>query len=911
MKFRFSKGLIFLVLLLAGQQLLLGQTTGKIAGIVRDSQTGEPLMGVNIWLDGTENGASTGEDGDFFIINISPGDYTVNVQMIGYQMLKVENVHVSVNRTANLELDLSSEAITTETVIVQAERISAKKDQTGTVANVSADQIKMLPVENLNQVIDMQAGVVQGSFRGGRRNEVSYLIEGMQVDNSFGGEGKAVDIENETISEVEVIQGTFNAEYGRAMSGVVNAVVKDGGSTFNASASAAFANYFTGHKDIFIGLKNSELNRNQDYKLFFSGPTGLNGLAFVANVRYQDLKGHLNGIRRYNVDDYSDYEPAALGQTPITSATGDGAYVPMNTTNSLSLLGKLTYHLNTAIKTSFLLTYNDDKWQGYDHASKYKPDGRGASYRKSMFAALQLNHMLNKSMFYELKFSYLDNYGGNYLYKDAYDPNYVHNGYNRNTSIGPGFLTGGQDKNHEENFNKTFNGKFDYIWQVNQNHSIKSGFLMTQYVIDHQYASIQNYYDYYNLQGIDHDAPVFNPLTGRIEFPYFKPYIAFNSPSSDFYKVYPYEFSAYIQDKMEFEEMVFNVGLRYDYFNPNAIMPTDWRNPKNQIRNVPTSEYVQVKAKTQFSPRIGLSYQLSDRAVLHFSYGHFFQMPAMYALYQTRSWIINPANYSTTLGNPDLNPQKTVQYEVGLWQELTTEMALEVALYYRDIYDLLSTRALKTYNQTAYGLYTNLDYGNAKGMTVKYDIHYQQLSVFLNYTLQYTRGNADNPQQNFSRAGSSTDPITELIPMSWDQRHTFNLTAGYNTEQWGATVSTYYNSGTPYTWSPLQTSRVYNVYLLPNNAYKPAGFSADLSAFYGFTISNNLKVNVNLNVYNLFDKLNEQSVYSRTGRAYTDVVLESDLARHVSEFNDYLDRIHNPSMYSSPRQVKLGLGIEF
>ena len=196
-------------------------------------------------------------------------------------------------------------------------------------------------------------------------------------------------------------------------------------------------------------------------------------------------------------------------------------------------------------------------------------------------------------------------------------------------------------------------------------------------------------------------------------------------------------------------------------------------------------------------------------------------------------------------------------------------------------------------------------------MEVKYDFILGNFSLFLNYTLQYTRGNADNPTQTFTRAGDSMDPINRLIPMSWDQRHTLNLTAGYNTIKYGCTLTGYYNSGTPYTWNPVSESILARINLYPNNASKPSGYSFDLNVYYNIYLLRNVKMRMSLTVYNLFDKLNEVLVNAQTGRAYTAIIKPTDIAGHRSNFNEYEDRVKNPSMYSAPRLVKVGLGIVF
>ena len=155
------------------------------------------------------------------------------------------------------------------------------------------------------------------------------------------------------------------------------------------------------------------------------------------------------------------------------------------------------------------------------------------------------------------------------------------------------------------------------------------------------------------------------------------------------------------------------------------------------------------------------------------------------------------------------------------------------------------------------------------------------------------------------------DPVNRLIPMSWDQRHTFNATVAYNTANYGASVTGYYNSGSPYTFSPIEESRLSRINLYPNNDYRPAKYHADLVAYYNLPVYKDYKVNLRLAVYNLFDRLNENSVNDGTGRAYTAVIKETDLAGHRSDFNDYEDRVQNPSMFSTPRMVKLSMGVNF
>ncbi|RMH66010.1 MAG: TonB-dependent receptor [Calditrichaeota bacterium] len=900
--------LVFLITLMF-MATAWSQTTGKIAGTVFDKASGEPLAGANVLLEGTSLGASVDGNGAYFIINVAPGTYTLSFEMLGYKTVKVEKVKVSVNRTAYVSVKLSPAVLTSdEVVVVTADKFANKKDQTSSMRAVSSDQIDKLPVETISAVVQMQAGVVNGHFRGGRSNEVSYMIDGLPVSEPFGGNGSTVDLETESVSDLEVITGTFNAEYGRAMSGVVNAVTKDGGPVFKVSASLASGFYPTGHSDVFIGLGKIDPFRNRDYRFDIEGPLWDKNLTFFATLRIQDNKNHLNGLRRFRVSDYSDYSSDDPSMW-YTEHTGDNSYVPMNRSHNLSAMVKLTYKFDNGAKISMMYNRNDDEWHNYIHAFKYNPDGVPASFRISDMLSLRFNQMLTKNAFYQVNLSALNNFNGYYLYENALDSTkYVHDGYLRGTE-NVGFFTGGQLKNHNKRYLQDYNAKFDFTWQVNKQHGLKTGFLLTQHNLDNTEQQIRNLY--FNTD----KENVLLPVDGKLKYIYYQPVVYGNeSIYSDIYKVNPFEFSAYIQDKIELEDMVLNIGLRGDYFNPNTVYPSDLRNPGNQIFQGDTSRssvYKKAPASFQLSPRIGLAYQLGDKAVLRFSYGHFFQMPPLYALYQNNSFLVAPTDYVTTMGNARLKPQKTVSYEFGLEQQLFAGFNLGVALYYRDIYDLLSTKVVTTYNQIEYGLYTNKDYGNSRGLELKADFTTGSFNANLNYTLQFTRGNADNPLQTFSRAGASQDPVKRLIVMSWDQRHTLNLSVGWHQNNWGFSSTAYYNSGSPYSWRPISLSRLADINFAPNNDYRPTRLSVDISANYTLSLGDKQSLKFYLLGFNILDRLNEVFVNPTTGRAYTAIVLPSDIDSHRQDFNDYFDRIRDPGQYAAPRYLKLGVTFNY
>jgi outer membrane receptor protein involved in Fe transport len=910
------------ILCTLGMQTLFAQTTGKIIGNVEDANSGEAIAGANVWLEGTSMGAATDLNGDFYIINIPPGTYVVTIQMLGYETVSVQDVRVSVNRSAHVNVKINEAIMEGEVIVVSADKISYKKDQTSSIKNVSDAQIAVLPVETLDEVIEMQAGVVGGHFRGGRLNEVSYLIDGMQVDEAFQGESRVVELEKEVVSDLEVITGTFNAEYGKAMSGIVNMVTKTGGNNLHGYAMAQFGNYVTSNNDIFIGLNSGDFNRIQDYKLQLEGPLLKNYVFFIANARYLDDKGYLNGIRRFNVDDYSNFaEPDIIGnyESPwdveindtryYSEHTGDGEYVAMLLRESLSLFGKLTFIPYQNLKLALLYTRNDrEESPGYLHSYKYNPDGAAKNHYESSMLSLQVNHLLSRRIFYDLKFSYNDYWYGRYLYEDPLDPRYVNNNYSQGAG---GFSSGGTDKTHVEQFSQQTIGKFDLTWQINKHHSLRTGLQYTQYKVKNKpiyvrdkkwntAAASDKWYD------PDEERMMFNPWEPEI-YP-------LESIEMDQYKKEPFDFSWYIQDKMEYEDLVINYGLRHDYFDPNTVYPSNRRNPANQGEYEDPSfqsTYPKADPQIQWSPRIGLSYTLGNSAVLHFSYGHFFQMPPFFALYTNHRFMVPVNNFGTEHGNPQINSQKTVKYEMGLWQELMPGLGLEVSVYYSDIYDLLTAVVWTTYNQIQYAVYDNKDYANTKGLEFKLDWTYKSFMTNFNYTLQYTRGNADNPRSTYNRLAQNQDPVAKLIPLGWDQRHTASMSLGYGMENYAFNLVLYYNSGFPYTIEPIAESRLAKQNILPNNATRPTTYRVDLQGHYDIPISNAFKTRLFLYVKNMLDILNEEQVYGSTGRAYTTILGNVAEQTFRSNYNTVYDQYENPGMYSAPREIRLGVGFIF
>ena len=235
-------------------QFILAGTTGKISGKVVDEKN-QPLIGCNIIIKGTSLGAATNLEGEYFIINVPPGSYNISASMIGYGTVIIEGTQVMVDLTAKADFFLNPESIEGEEIIVTAEKPTVRLDQTSMSAVVSSEDIENLPVSEVGDIIELQAGIVRdpgGGFhvRGGRSSEVSFWVDGVATTDSYDG-SSGLEVENAGIQEVQVISGTFNAEYGQAMSGIVNVVTKDGGQNFEGKLDFYGGGYHSNHSDLY------------------------------------------------------------------------------------------------------------------------------------------------------------------------------------------------------------------------------------------------------------------------------------------------------------------------------------------------------------------------------------------------------------------------------------------------------------------------------------------------------------------------------------------------------------------------------------------------------------------------------------------------------------------------------------
>ena len=391
--------------------------------------------------------------------------------------------------------------------------------------------------------------------------------------------------------------------------------------------------------------------------------------------------------------------------------------------------------------------------------------------------------------------------------------------------------------------------------------------------------------------------------------------------------------------------MVVNIGARYDYFDsqfwvlndpedPNYLSPlkpiNKWEDTDGDgeisedemnYQNLRSDEdrlasnangdpwYRKADPKTQISPRFALAFPITDKGYLHFSYGHFFQNPSFSYIYDNPEFEVPAASgVNSTMGNANMEPQRTTQYEVGFSQQFGRDIGLEITGYYKDIRNLNSTEIKNSFIAgDRYGMYVNKDHANSKGITVALSKRSSRnFSGNLDYTYSISEGNASDPTAAFYDEQSDIEPEKMLVPLDWDQRHTINGTATYHlTKSAGTSLVVSYGSGFPYTTTNADGQRT----SFENNGRKPATYNVDMRAFYNFSLFGSIQVSAHINIYNLFDIRNEQTVYGDTGRSSYSLIPTYTPQYSGPMLNTLDEFLVVPSYYSAPRQIKVGLSL--
>ncbi len=845
---------IMIMLSIMSPDIIAG-TTGKIAGIVKDATTGEPLSGCTVMIEGTSLGGASNTNGEYFIINVRPGHYTVRATMIGYKDYKVTNIQVVVDLTTQINFLMESTTLGMAEIVVSAERPILEKDVTSKLSIVSSNELINMPVANIQDVLTTKAGFTTDAdgnihVRGGRTGEIAYMIDGMYVEDPlYGGFNSMMN--KDAVEEMMILSGTFNAEYGDAMSSIVNIVTKEGGESFHGKIEYTSPmlnrspyrqrNPFSGVEDSYEYVEKSVINR---------------------------LKIPLNGMSNVSLNGPFPFIPD-LTFFASGRVKNEDSYLPHGYRLERDGFGKLTYRVTSLFKLSLSGQITENEYQEYNHKWKYLSENQSHSVKNTNRLGLTFTHTLSNSLFYTAQVSrFVNNMKVQVGNKQPQD--YIR----RQTGKTVYFYASGDDADYSDDQTITHSGKVDATYQANNYNQFKSGFELKSHRIQVHVES--------------------QPWPSGAQY-------------KDEYVRTPIEAAGYIQDKIEYDYLIINLGLRFDYADSKTTMWPDIRrfgSFDTSNKWIPAVEK-KVAAKQQLSPRIGLAHPITDRAVLHFSYGQFFQNPDYNALYYNHNKDLSTS--TPLVGNPAVKAQKTVAYETGIKNKISNDWALDVSAWYKDITDLLSTFQV-TYLSQDYVVFYNSDYANVKGVDLTLRKRYSNyFSGSIDYAYSVAKGNNSQPLGGYFSASTKEEIPHQEYYLDFDQRHDVAVSINLNIPKeqgpeivgikplsdFNLNVLFQAGSGLPYTPYVDPTVRI-DI----NSARKPWTSTVDLRMIKKVWFSS-IAISFFLEVTNLLDAQNVRYVYSRTGKPF-----DTGLAGLVGSLPD---ADHNPNYIGPPRIITAGV----
>jgi len=943
------------LLILAG--IALAANTGSVVGRVVDKKTGEPLVGASVIVEGTELGNATDLNGQYQIINIPPGKYNVTASYTGYNDQRTEDVLVVQDNVATVDFKLSPTVIDIgHTVEVVAEKWRPVDRRQVTVERtITSEDFKRLPVTGLSDLVGMQAGVSQTAnrgwthIRGGRFDDVAYLVDGVAAQDALVGTlWSSPRPTTDALQSVVVITGGFDAEYGSAMSGIIKAVTKEGGSRTTGRVGYTTDDFFPASTGYNYGYN----------RLTFSlgGPTPV-----------------WNRLRYFLSTEYFKTDDDANVRYKIAAPRGEYA-----------LEGKLTLQM----PKEFFLTeeglkftvdgyHSNYQWQSWGNSYKYYLAGLYANRVRSYKANFTVNHLLSPTTVYEAKIGMFqtslirtvrnfeaerqdtsgfwgtlrkagiwdryifraedwvfNNWEGlskrdavlqlyrSYWLSPSGDTFWGHQKERKNfaslyqTIDNPWGVAGSQTYPlfYAEGDNRTWHyratdqvlGKLDLTHTVSKIHEIKTGLDVTSYSL-----SI-----YENSLPWD------------------------QNPFWDAYNYKPLVVAGYVQDRADFEDLVVRAGIRLDYLDSKAqvrVYPESLGS-RDSIANLMRT----VPAKYRLAPRLGLSYPITERIKFRFSYGHFYKNPSFSDLYtyadRTAAELRSRGN--VIVGNADMGAEKTIAYEMGFDSQLSDIFELDLTAFYKDVFDLSGVRTVHALPQP-YTMYYNVEYARIQGFEATMTKALNQYwSSRLGYTFQIAKGTASTAETQYQRA----TPRQLDYYLDQDQRHSFHgdLAFSFPSDFTFVPMRDFevsgvftYGSGTPYT----PTDQKGNQIGLSNSARLPSTYTLDGRIGKDFTfagmsfsltcdITNVLNTEVITNVFSATGKPDytgraitpyEFSAagflfgdpYYHPARDYNHDGFITQYEQYASYLKAYADANTPPTYYGPPRKIKLGLSLSF
>ncbi len=934
---------------------------GKIVGKIVDAVTKEPLIGASVVVTGTSYGAATNINGEYLIINVSPGTYTVKASYVGYNETRVENVRVYADLTTQTDLTLSNRQLQTKDIIVVAEKPLINKNQTNATSIIKSEDLANLPVRDVAQIVATMTGVVRQNgniyVRGSRSDAVANYVDGVMVNDPIYG-GSSTNIINSAIEEIQFQAGGYTAEYGGANAGIISTTLRTGKDEYQFTLE--------GVTDNFVG-KNSSRKMlggysygSSQYIATISGPVipSEKVLRFylAADNNFDRSRARFwDGINMPNL-----YDPEN-SKVDTVSLIYPAGYILNDASESWHTQGNLTVDLKPLL---FKLsgTYGVSKyhtgWSSTYGITDMLNSAR-APYTESSTKTINLKttYVISNESYVDLNLNFYEDYLATmdydlkhnlFAYGDSVENakfGYTLPGDGQNLSSYSlytiSFLKYGyQEAGYQKRRDRSYQGKIDLFYQLGKNNELKAG-------ADYKYWTIRRYsfayvFNYYSLWSNYPDAPEtwHNSLDNY-------GYDVLGNPSDEsgaYGAKHPVFAAAYIQDKLEFNDLVINAGLRFDYIASDGQR---FKNPHNikylANGNIDQSELLNVDPLLQISPRLGFSFNLTDMAKFHAQYGKFVQQTRLRDIYQGLTQVSQNIKGGLAIQNPvgfGLRPERTSQFDLGFSQQLGENLAIDITAFYKDIKDQVQIRTVYAEQGAAhngYYAFVNGDFSTSQGVEFRFDFRrVERIAGSFSYTYSDARGTGSSATSGFYAIWQSPTATPyfpqDVSPLDFNQTHRGSLNFDYRfigddgpalLQNSGLDLLFTFNSGHNFTLVSGYANA--KVPLEPlNSSTTPWNFQIDLRIDKTIKIGQ-FNTNIYVSVINLLNTKNIVDVFAQTGSTSDGILqtlegqttYQNYLNKYGEKFaKNYVDLYNavnnnNANLYGPPRQIRVGVKLEY
>jgi outer membrane receptor protein involved in Fe transport len=778
--FRIARWLLVTTALLAPQAR--GQEKGTISGKVSDHRTGHALPFASVTVVGAQRGGLTDSEGQYSIGGVPAGTWEVRVQFLGYSPEAQAGVVVTGGRTTTLNFRLKEVVVRQEKVVeVTAERRLVEVKQGATVRSVTAGEIRNLPVQTIGEVLQQQAGINtendQIHVRGGRADETIFVVNGVANRDLVTGQSTAGQLNARSVAEVNVATGAYDVRYGNALSGVVEVKLKEGGDRFNGGITTTNGTFGGRGFQLVAGGPDPAFGRL--FRLLrlpgsVSGILDVSGSFYDTRFLSEPASNWFDGLfqgtfSRNGRGLRSSYEDTFLGRTfrygsffsPARDNRWSGRY---GLTWKPSNRDKVTFNFSKriAIDQGFSRTFINATgdlgdpsfpwiWaRRIDHAPTIFEDNVQSSveWRRSLsttgFTTLQLSRYFfaqRQDVMGKMWWDYErpDDFGA----FPAWDP--------RSSDF---FLDTGDDDTWQDR-RTTTNAVNWSLTQRFRRHEIEVGF-------DHEFQTVQY-------------------LT--IQYPW-DPDVDGLGSAHDLWRVHPWVGDFYVRDRLEYEGFTANVGLRGDYWFlgrevERAMNDLDNANISPDTRRgffEDTRSFFGRRYKLHISPRVIVAHPITENSSFFFNYGEFTQNPSYRYVYSKLTSVSSES--FPLLGNPNLNPQVSVNYEVGAKHQFLPTAAANLSFFVKDVYDYPTATTFKRDQGGSLVdlfVYLNGHFARSKGFEIELEKRRSHhWAGKLTYTYQQTKGKSSDPnEQKIVQAGQGDAAETRLSEtyVRWNRPH--------------------------------------------------------------------------------------------------------------------------------------------